>query len=686
MSEKTYYAPYIDGLRAIAVLSVIVYHLHAGWLPGGFAGVDVFFVISGFVVSASVHRMQPAGVLPFMAYFYARRVTRIVPALFVCLVATALAATLFVPNDYLSLPNQRTGMAAFFGLSNFILARSSDGYFAPITELNPYTHTWSLGVEEQFYFLFPLAFFGWLAGRRRAAVALFAAGMIVSLAISMWLAHANPIHAFYMIWSRFWELAAGVLLFQCMKLRGHSFERPSAPSRWANLGGLASIGVLFAGLWLADAAHAPMPASLLPVLGTVGALGFLHGRSGGVVEACLSHPAMRFVGRISYSLYLWHWPVFVLFRWTVGLTAPANQLMAVALTLLLSMLSYRFVETPARRSGARLPRLVAIGAGAALALTGVSAMLLFDKSQSIISLSTVARHPQDWYAHWEDVNAEAGDDECRAKVERDLIAKGTRWQLSRGGCPTATTASHKLYVVGDSHAQAYMPLMARYTKTTGVPVELFTLPGCAVVSTPLGIERSVCTRFLDAVSAELTASLKPGDVVFLPGLRLPRLTELTTDFDEARVQRAVWGDKAVRDRAASEAAAAPFLRRLSDKGAIIVLEAPKPILKLLPYRCSDWFDRSNPSCAPGPLVDRAYIEKLREPVMQSFERLQASNPAIRVWDPLPVLCPQAACSATSAEGQPLFFDSDHLSGHGNTVLLPDFARFLQGVFGGAPKA
>ncbi|GAA5238885.1 hypothetical protein BMMON2_17070 [Burkholderia mallei] len=175
---KTAYLPYIDGLRAWAVLSVMLYHLDARWLPGGFAGVDIFFVISGFVVSVSVANRGPMSLGPFLLFFYARRMRRILPALVAALLATALVSTLFIPASYLSDRNRTTGLLAFFGLSNVILGAPGGDYFSPKAEFNPYTHTWSLGVEEQFYLLFPLLFHAWRAGgkRRYASAALFAAG------------------------------------------------------------------------------------------------------------------------------------------------------------------------------------------------------------------------------------------------------------------------------------------------------------------------------------------------------------------------------------------------------------------------------------------------------------------------------------------------------------------------------
>ncbi len=162
------YFAHVDGLRALAVLAVMLYHLHPAVLPGGFVGVDVFFVISGYVVTASLasHRTQAAGA--FLGHFYARRLARLVPALMVMLVASTALYVLFVPRAWFNRAAETTGQAAFWGLSNWSLDRQVVNYFEPRAELNPFTHTWSLGVEEQFYLIAPLLLFVAL-GRQSSA-------------------------------------------------------------------------------------------------------------------------------------------------------------------------------------------------------------------------------------------------------------------------------------------------------------------------------------------------------------------------------------------------------------------------------------------------------------------------------------------------------------------------------------
>jgi peptidoglycan/LPS O-acetylase OafA/YrhL len=207
----------IDGLRALAVVSVILYHMNQSWLPGGFVGVDVFFVISGYVVTRSIQSREWRNAAQFFATFFARRIARIYPALVLCLVVTAALHCLFVPKAWLNDTAAKAGVAAFFGLSNIALVFFDDGYFSPRSEFNPFTHTWSLGVEEQFYLLF--AFVWWVFHKNYKLLAGF---LLVSVLASFWwcsdVSASSPSKAYYLLPSRWWELSAGALLAQFHQL------------------------------------------------------------------------------------------------------------------------------------------------------------------------------------------------------------------------------------------------------------------------------------------------------------------------------------------------------------------------------------------------------------------------------------------------------------------------------------
>ncbi len=659
------YLPQIDGLRALAVLAVIAFHLNPAFVPGGFVGVDIFFTISGFVVSGALQGSGMTRIGPLLGHFYARRAVRILPALYLCLLVSSFASVLFIPAAWLSGETEKTGLRAVFGVSNIFLAHAENGYFAPKAEFNPFTHSWSLGVEEQFYALFPFLFLPWLAGWRRASAWLFGIGAAVSLAAAIWLTARGAQGVFYMWAARFWELALGVLAQQMVQARLWRGTEPATP-----VAGLGALLVVLASLVLVRAGSTPFPGSVAPCLATAGLLALIGlGRDGVAIRRVLSTRPALWIGRHSYALYLWHWPVFVLCRWTAGLDSVWVVVPALAAVFGLAAASTWLIENPPRRALARgavtAPQVIvaALVAAAAMAAIEKNIWLL----RPALSLSTVVRHRADWYPDAEPPASAGG---CRVEVER----QGQARRFVRVGCDAAVPAPPALFVLGDSHADSYEAMVRRIVRQTGTAAFLYAQGGCAV----LGVEpndRAACRAFLDAAQADIGRRLHRGDVVFLPGLRIPRMADEYTVRGEAQARQLMFGGAAQAWRRADSAASLPGLAALSQAGARIVLEAPLPVFPSPPFRCADWFDRGNAVCAGGTRVARRTIEDLRAPVLAQFAGVVASVGGVSVWDPLPVVCPGAVCSAYSA-GRPMFFDADHLSGFGNRTLTPYFAALL----------
>ncbi|MDR0182274.1 acyltransferase family protein [Lysobacter arvi] len=673
------YFPYIDGLRAVAVLSVIAYHLDPRLLPGGFTGVDVFFVISGFVVSASMAHLHRARLLDYLGYFYARRIRRIAPALIVCLMITGIASALFIPQAWLSDTSHAVGRWAFVGLSNFVLLRTDGDYFSPKVEFNPYTHTWSLGVEEQFYVLFPLLFFAWAFGARGRSwsMGLFGLGFIGSLAYVIHIAEAKPALAFYMLTTRFWQLAAGVLLFQTLSARAHGQVAP--PRAVANAGALVSFGLLAYGLATARAGHSPWPDSMPAVLGTLGLLGFLYPHdAGGRLRSLLESTPVRWIGRLSYSLYLWHWPVFVLMRWTVGLESLSTRIVALAATLVLAALSFYFIETPFRRAAVfrRAHKLAVIGVGVVAIFAFMGVYRKIGRMQPEISLSVTARHAADWYPMGSDTRPVYPDCAAAGRIER--VPDANLRIYSKTSC-AEPPVSGRVFVIGDSHATAYMGLYAKLAVETGRDVYLYSRPGCSFLSLQASRDNAPqCRAFGDAALSDVQTRAKRGDVLFLPALRLPRYADQWVSFDPRQVHDAVFGAQAVEGRREAEQAARGMLTPLAERGVAIVFEAPKPVFRSPPYRCADWYSRSNPACREGLTMSRAELERLRKPVLDSLESIVAQMPGASVWDPFSILCPGATCYVED-DGRPLYFDGDHISGYANRKLTPAFVGHLSAM-------
>ena len=675
------YFAHVDGLRAVAVLAVVLYHLAPSALPGGFLGVDVFFVISGFVVSAASDRLPPLAAGAELLRFYARRARRILPALLACLLATALAACLFIPQSWLSESSDKAGRAAFFGFSNWVLAGIGNDYFSPRAEFNPYTHTWSLGVEEQFYLLFPWLLPCWRRLRWLAALLLVLLGA-GSLAWAIHQAGAGQATAaFYQTGARLWQLAAGVLLYQGLVLwrdrQGRSrFDAGlGLPGPLRELLSLLAAGLLAYALLSGRAGHAPWPDGAPAVLASLALLALLHRHPCGPVGRLLGAAPVVALGRMSYSLYLWHWPVLVLMRWTVGLEAPLLQVLALALSLLLAAGSWRWIETPWRRRAIQRPGRVVLAALAAMLLgAGLHAASL--KAQPWLSLSTVARHPLDWYAYAKGLRAEYPG--CRLANAVETVGGATVRSFWRGQCDLPQVAETRLFVVGDSHALAYNEMLRRHALTAGARVWLYGQGGCALADLQAW-RQPACAGALAALE-DVAARARPGDVLFLPGLRLPRLAEQDQLFDPQENLRALHAAEAAAGRRARLEESLALLAPLAQRGVRIVVEAPKPLLAAPAYRCSDAFNRGNPVCARGMAVERGFMLAYRAPALEGLQELVARLPGASLWDPFPLLCPGSRCEPLQ-QGRPLFFDADHLSGHGNRVLLEHFQAHLRGLQG-----
>jgi peptidoglycan/LPS O-acetylase OafA/YrhL len=657
-------------LRGIAVLAVLAYHLRAALLPGGFVGVDIFFVISGFVVSLSVPKRQAGSVPGLLRFFYGRRAVRILPAVLVCTLVTTLLCVMFIPYSWLSGQIEGSGLAALLGYSNFVLAAGQDSYFAPKAEFNPFTQTWSLGVEEQFYLVFPLLFLPFLRGYGRVSAALYALAAAASFTVAVAWSHGEESRAFYLVFARFWELALGVLAFQASGAwPGLAAWRPRAAHAMSWCGA----GLIAYGLIATRPDRTPYPGSVVPCLATAVLLvAIRQDAQARLIGHVLTARVMRYFGTRSYSLYLWHWPVFVLMRWTCGLDTAWAVIAAPALALGAAELSYRFVERPPRRAlaaGRITPGLACMIGAASIAAAYPLERNLWPL-RSVIALSTVSRHREDWYP---DLPRDAGAGACRVRATHDGSLGMDVMQLTPSGCAAGRPAAHRLFVIGDSHASAYQLMFALFAEDTGSQVRAYERGGCAMLAVRKA-DPAACAAFLDAALHDVAAQARPGDVVFLPGLRLHRISDQFAFFGEADARARMAADADWRDQ--DLASTVPHLATLLAAGVRIVLEAPTPVLPAPTFRCADWYSRGNPICAASGGIARTTIDALRAPVLHEFAQLKRALPAVEVWDPLLVLCPGKVCAAY-LDGKPLYFDGDHIGGFANRLLVPGFEMFLR---------
>jgi len=699
------YRPEIDGLRAVAVLAVLVHHLNPRLLPGGYLGVDVFFVISGFVITASLARRPAAGLVDLMLTFYGRRIRRLLPALLLCVLVSAVALCLVNPE-----PGQMLGVGwrALFGCSNLILHKLAVDYFRPAAELNPFTQTWSLGVEEQFYLLFPLLV--WCSGFARRGRAgsrrllwLLLPLVIGSFAVFVWQLGVDAPAAYYLLPGRFWELGVGSVLYLALALArpgAAGWEVPSAggasaggssaggssarsrPQESPGLGplgpGAGSIGVLpLVGLLaLVGVLLLPLPFAALPVASAVGLTALVLGclRPGQAAHGLLSWPPLVFLGLISYSLYLWHWSVLALARWTVGVNAiTVGPLLALILGL--AVLSWRLVEEPLRRNPWWPERWQVLATGVLLAAGGAAGL------QGLTRYGSAALFTGD-----------------RNAAVYNPAAPAAPCDSSRAG---------RLLLAGDSHAHVFQAaadhLCRRHglgygeAATVGVPYPVLHYTNPAT-----GMNREEALRFA-LVEEERWAALLatttppspagpppgakggsgPKDIVVL-ALRWPLY------FDPGFLGDASLG----RTRHFDPANDAPLSRQqalerwIAAVGQIARDQPGLPIVLLLPtpefggevpmQLCQPQWFRPWGERACGVGIERRPLERFSAHLQNQLRPLLAQHPKLLLHDPLPSLCPpRSGRCPRLRNGYLLYSDGDHLSRYGASLVLDDLLAALR---------
>jgi peptidoglycan/LPS O-acetylase OafA/YrhL len=369
------FRPDINGLRALAVIGVVIFHADRAWLPGGFVGVDIFFVISGFLISRII-LAQCAAERFSLAMFYARRAKRILPALlvvvsFVWIVGWFMAA----PTQFREIGGGLLGNSYF--TVNFWLLRLAGvgGYFGADATTKPLLHLWSLSIEEQFYLVWSVLLLGLFKLQRRLVFVVILVAFVASFAYSVVLTPTDPIAAFYLPWARGWELALGALLAYREVFWLGALPYPSR--RIANIGAGAGIALMLgAFLFLNEAQSFPGWLAAIPTLGSALVIASPASLPG---EIALGNRAAGFFGAISYPLYLWHWPLFAFARIWPGVIPTAPVLLALAcVAVLLATLTYRLIEQPIAIPFRRQPFATALVLVGLLALTGFLGKLTYD--------------------------------------------------------------------------------------------------------------------------------------------------------------------------------------------------------------------------------------------------------------------------------------------------------------------
>ena len=485
------YRPDIDGLRAIAVLSVVAYHVQPRRITGGFVGVDVFFVISGFLITGILLGRLQRGRFS-IADFYARRVRRIFPTLSIVLLAClATGWFLLLPTEYADLGGNTAGGAGF--VSNLLLWRQTN-YFGPDASMKPLLHLWSLGIEEQYYAVWPLLLAALWRWRWRLGPILLL--LVASLVAGALTSTSDPTAAFYSPLTRMWELLVGSVLAYVLATRGEpvallagriagsdarrarAVEKGIAEA--ASIVGLAA--VLFAIVVLTDASTFPGWWALLPTLGA--ALLICAGPGAWINRVLLSNRWMVLVGLISYPLYLWHWPILALIRIQFPDVSYAVKGAAVVATFVLAWLTYRLVETPIRRRGGRRT----------VTMLATSMALLLAAGLALVQLHGFPNRGDD--VRRRIFATDDGKDRFTAAYREGTCFLKPR-QTARDYAPECTAVPAdaagrpRVLLWGDSYAAHLLPGI-RALGDTSIVLQQLTAGACAPIAGSLGPRRQYC--------------------------------------------------------------------------------------------------------------------------------------------------------------------------------------------------
>ncbi|MFZ0268435.1 acyltransferase family protein [Caulobacter sp.] len=638
----------IDGLRALAVIPVVFFHAKVPGFSGGFVGVDIFFVISGYLITKNIFQDQINSRYSILN-FYDRRIRRIFPALFAMMaICSIVACFILLPSELKTYAHAL--IATTFSVSNVLYWRSSD-YFSAPSENNPLLHTWSLSVEEQFYVVLPILIgLAFHLRKQRYLPQLIAGLAIGSLVTASWAVRDHATAAFYLLPTRAWELLIGSFLAV------YKIPAPVGRTSREMLCAAGAAMIVAAVVWYTPTTRFPGVAAILPCLGA--ALIIRAGEEGSTLtSAAMSHPVPVFFGQISYSLYLWHWPLLVFPRIYLmrDLTLPeATALMLAGVAV--ATLSWRYVERPFRRPGGpgfaifanrRLP-VIPRSMGASLAL-----FLAFGAGGAVLASGLAHRLPPEVHRLDELGSAPPEAIGCRAVTDRDAL---------RVCAPDHAAPSRgKLVLWGDSHAGQYSRSVQRFALTEDLLYTDALHPSCAplVGYAPVGFDGQAnvkCekdnVKTLDAIERDKTIR-----VVVLAG-RWSRFFFPKSDPESQRLTP-MGAPGALSESSASSlpAALGPVLDRLVRRGVTVVVigqapefetELPRCLAKVAWRGLPPTLCRLRSNSLPGNSFESALNGAL------------ARRPGVIYLRPADVLCPNGACTEQVA-GSPLTWDTDHLA-------------------------
>lgn len=623
------YRPDIDGLRAVAVLLVLLFHCKLGF-TGGFIGVDVFFVISGYLITGLILKRQAQGEFR-LRDFWSSRIRRIAPAALVMTAVTLAVGYLTIfPAGYLRLA--QSALAQQLMAANFFFNRYT-GYFGDAGEHIPLLHTWSLAVEEQFYLFFPLLLMAVAAWRKRFAAGLLVVVALASFGLSLYGVVRQPSETFYLLPARVWELLIGALICYLPATR-------AAHGRLSEILSVVGLGLILVPALLYDSqARFPGAAALPPCLGAA-LLIYSNSRSRNAIGRLLATRPVVAIGLISYSLYLWHWPILVFAKQYFGDSISTAHLFACfAASFPIAYASWRWIELPFRQERpVVLQRRLVVGlCGCTPVIIGVAAIIMacrgFPERMPPVGQPFMAAVSSKSHLH-------------TLTLENALKAEFPVY-----GDPQAT---RKCLVWGDSHAMALMPGIDQVCQASGFRV-------------------FQATHELTPPLVDFVCLWKPGLNEETPAFSAAVLEFVQREKIEIAVLAGFW--PAYTSNEAFERQLRRTIAELNARGAKVVLVMNVPLQFAVPLELARQAFWGKEPVDKGVTMGE-YQEKYG-PINDILRRVAAENPNAKVVDPSPCLTSSDQVWHGVLDGQVLYRDPGHLSVEGSLRLAPLFHKTLR---------
>ena len=647
------YRPDIDGLRAIAVLSVVFYHTFPDFFAGGFIGVDIFFVISGYLISQIIFLDLEKNNGRFgYAEFYQKRIKRIFPALILVLSTCLLLGSVELFSDEYEQLGKHVWSSSVF-ISNFILWRES-GYFDTAADLKPLLHLWSLGVEEQFYIFWP--FIVALAWKRKNLLKITLTLIIISMLLNLWRINKFPIETFFLPFARIWELLAGGLLAYATHIKRAELSRIRENADLSNVLSLAGVGLLIIPMLLSVQKNLyPGIYAIMPVIGT---LLLLVSNNSFFNSAILGNKWIVYIGKISYPLYLWHWPLLS-FLYIFNRADPLLKLSAVALSFILAALTYAFIETPIRKPAIRnyRPATVLLTCLLTLGITG-----------KIIEINGGFKNRLFKY---EAEIAQISNKKSSAYASPECL---DRFGLESAFC-VGNFKDPNVLLIGDSQANALVPMLTN--STMGSAFLNLGQGGCPAT---FGIH-TTATEKIPVSQSDQDNCIRTTTLI-KDLLRDPRIeTVIFFNFYGRYFDHRFKTASDTGERFRYETSLTDTFSEIVKAGKRLIVVLPVPEIDhdvktcITPRPFFIFGDRGESNCA----IKRQQIEASQKNIRDFLTRLSGKMP-IALFDPLPYLCDDANCYIKNPGGTILYKDPTHISVNGAEILGQHFSDWYSDRF------